>query len=212
MGGDELPVDDLGIDVCIAGSQKCLAAPPGLAILSFSEDAKKNIAQKKPRTQYFDMQKYFKFAEHDETPSTPSLPLFFALAEALDIILEEGIQKRIRRHSICAKAFYSAFDSIGLAPLAEEKYRSKVVIGIKYPSGLDDAKFRSLLQERFGVIIAGGFGKLKGTMFRIGSMGDIDASMVSVTVECVCEALKISGYSCAPSDAVSSAWNELKSL
>lgn len=212
MGGDELPVGKLGIDICIAGSQKCLAAPPGLVILSFSENAKKAMEGKKPRTQYFDMPKYFKFAEHDETPCTPSLPLFFALSEAVQIIHEEGMEKRIRRHAICAKAFYSAFETIGLKALAEEKHRSNVVIGIKYPEALEDAKFRSVLMERFGVIIAGGFGKLKGTMFRIGSMGDIDASMVSVTVESVAETLRILGYNCQPSDAVASAWNELKSL
>ncbi len=212
MGGDKLPVDELGIDVCIAGSQKCLAAPPGLAILSFSEKAKRAMEGKKPRTQYFDMPKYFKFAEHDETPSTPSLPLFFALSEALQIIHEEGMEKRIKRHAVCARAFYSAFERIGLHALPDEKYRSNVVIGIKYPETLDDAKFRSLLSERFGIIIAGGFGKLKGTMFRVGSMGDIDASMVSVTIECVAESLRILGYNCSPSDAVSSAWEVLKTL
>jgi aspartate aminotransferase-like enzyme len=212
MGGDELPVDKLGIDVCIAGSQKCLAAPPGLVLLSFSQKAKEAMTQKKPRTQYFDMPRYFKFAEHDEIPSTPSLPLFFALEQAIDTIREEGMEKRIKRHSVCANAFYSAFRSIGLSPLAEEKYRSNVVLGIKYPPGVEDAKFRSLLSNRFGVIIAGGFGKLKGSMFRIGSMGDIDASMVCVTIESAAEALKISGYDCEPSKALSSAWDELKAL
>ncbi len=79
LGGESLPVDELGIDICIAGSQKCLAAPPGLVILSFSESAKDAMQGVKPRTQYFDIPKYFKFAEHAETPQTPALPLMFAL-------------------------------------------------------------------------------------------------------------------------------------
>ncbi len=212
LGGDELDVDKLGVDICIAGSQKCLAAPPGLVILSFSEDAKKAMVGIKPRNQYFDIPRYFKFAEHSETPSTPSLPLFFALNEALKVIHEEGMEKRIKRHAICARAFYTAFESIGLRPFAEKKFRSNVVIGIQYPSGIDDATFRSLLADKFGVILAGGFGKLKGSMFRVGCMGDIDESMVSVTVSGVAETLKHLGYSCEPSKAVSAAWNELKEL
>ncbi|HKW04249.1 MAG TPA: aminotransferase class V-fold PLP-dependent enzyme, partial [Nitrososphaerales archaeon] len=79
LGGDSIPVDELGIDICVAGSQKCLAAPPGAVILSFSESAKKVMAGVKPRTQSFDMLRYFKYAEHGETPFTPSLPIFFAL-------------------------------------------------------------------------------------------------------------------------------------
>src|SRR5579875_3766269 len=154
LGGESLPVDELGIDICIAGSQKCLAAPPGLVILSFSEAAKKAMSGIKPRTQYFDIPKYFKFAEHGETPTTPALPLFFALDEALKIIKEEGVEKRIRRHAICASAFYSAFEAIGLKPFAEHRYRSNTVIGTLYPPGIDDGKFRTLLSEKFGILVA----------------------------------------------------------
>ncbi len=212
LGGDELPVDKLGVDICIAGSQKCLAAPPGLVILSFSDDAKKAMRDVKPRNQYFDIPRYFKFAEHDETPSTPSLPLFFALDEALKIIQEEGLEKRIRRHSICARAFYSAFESIGMPAFAQGKFRSNVVIGINYPKGVDDAKFRSTLSNKFSVMVGGGFGKLKGSMFRIGSMGDVGSAIVSTTVGACAQALNVSGYACDASKALGSAWNELKEL
>jgi aspartate aminotransferase-like enzyme len=212
LGGDVLPVDKLGIDICIAGSQKCLAAPPGLVILSFSEEAKKAMARVKPKNQYFDIPRYFKFAEHDETPSTPSLPLFFALDEALKIIHEEGMEKRIRRHAVCAQAFYSAFESIGMPAFADSRFRSNVVIGITYPKGVDDAKFRSTLSKNFGILVGGGFGRLKGSMFRIGSMGDIDGAMVEATLSGCAQALSLSGYPCDSSKALSSAWNELKQL
>lgn len=212
LGGDELPVDKIGVDICIAGSQKCLAAPPGLVILSFSEEAKRAMANVKPRTQYFDIPRYFKFAEHDETPSTPSLPLFFALDEALKMIHEEGMEKRIRRHSICARAFYSAFESIGMSAFADPKFRSNVVIGLNYPKAVEDSKFRSTLSDKFGILVAGGFGKLKGSMIRIGSMGDIDSAAVSTTVAGCAETLNLLGYPCDVSRALSSAWNELKLL
>lgn len=212
LGGDKLPVDELGIDICIAGSQKCLACPPGLVILSFSDDAKKAMQGIKPKNQYFDIPRYFKFAEHDETPSTPSLPLFFALDESLKLIREEGLEKRIERHSICAKAFYEGFDSIGAAAFAEPKFRSNVVIGIDYPSRVDDVKFRSLLSERFDVLVGGGFGKLKGKMFRIGSMGDVDGAAVSTTLGACAQAFNILGYPCDVSKALSSAWSQLDKL
>jgi aspartate aminotransferase-like enzyme len=212
LGGDELPVDKLGIDICIGGSQKCLAGPPGLVILSFSEDAKRAMDKVRPRTQYFDMPRYFKFAEHDETPCTPSLPLFFALDEALKIILDEGMDKRVRRHSICASAFYSAFESMAMSAFPDPRFKSNVVIGINYPAGVDDSKFRSTLSAKFGVIVGGGFGKLRGRMFRIGSMGDIDSAIVSATISASGQALNLLGYSCDVSKALNLAWNELKQL
>lgn len=212
LGGEKLPVDELGIDICIAGSQKCLAAPPGLVILSFSDAAKKAMNGIKPRTQYFDIPKYFKFAEHAETPATPAVPLFFALDAALELVLEEGLEKRIRRHAACAKAFYSAFESMGLKAFATPEFRSHTVIGINYPSGLDDKTFRTLLEDKFGVVVAGGFGKLKGSMFRVGSMGMIDQSLVSATVSAVANALSASGNKVDAPKAISAAWEELKAL
>ncbi len=212
LGGDELPVDKIGVDICISGSQKCLAAPPGGVILSFSEEAKKAMSGIKPRTQSFDIPRYFKFAEHGETPFTPSLPIFFALDESLKIIKEEGIEKRIKRHALCAKAFYSAFESLGLKAFAEESCRSHTVIGILYPKGIEDGKFRALLSEKFGILIAGGFGKMKGSMFRVGSMGMIDEMLVTATVNGVSEALAQSGYHCEPSKALSVAWEALGKL
>jgi aspartate aminotransferase-like enzyme len=210
LGGDELPVDRIGIDICIAGSQKCLAVPPGLVILSFSEEAKRAMADVKPKTQYFDIPRYFKFAEHDETPSTPSLPLFFALEEGLKLIHEEGMEKRIKRHSICARAFYAAFEAMGMPAFPDARFRSNVVIGLNYPRGVDDSKFRSTLSNKFGILVGGGFGKLKGSMIRIGSMGDINGAMVSTTVAGCAQTLNLLGYPCDVSKALSSAWNELK--
>lgn len=212
LGGENVPVQELGIDVCIAGSQKCLAAPPGVVILSFSQDAKKAMTSIKPRNQYFDMSKYFKFAEHAETPATPALPLFFAIDEALKLVLEEGFEKRIKRHEICANAFYNAFDSIGLKGFAPTEYRSRTVLGIKYPPGIKDDEFRTLLDKKFGILVAGGFGKLKGSMFRIGSMGLIDQTLVTVTVDAVGQSLRYLGYACDPNKALSVAWENLKAL
>jgi len=212
LGGEDIPVQKLGIDICIAGSQKCLAAPPGVVILSFSQEAKKAMSTFKPRNQYFDIPKYFKFAEHSETPATPAVPLFFALDEALKMVLEEGIEKRIKRHEICANAFYSGFESLGLKAFATSELRSRTVIGIKYPPGIKDEDLRSLLDKKFGVLVAGGFGKLKGSMFRVGSMGMIDQTLVSTTLDAISQGLRYLGYECDSSKALSVAWENLKAL
>jgi aspartate aminotransferase-like enzyme len=165
---------------------------------------------KNPRTQYFDIPKYFQFAAHDETPSTPAVPLFFALDEAMKMVLEEGIQNRFKRHELCAQAFYSAFESLGLKPFAREEYRSNTVIGINYPAGIDDKKFRAMVEEKFGVAIAGGFGKLKGSMFRVGSMGMINERMITVTVTAIAESLRLLGISCDPEQALSQVWQTFR--
>jgi len=213
LGGETLPVDELGVDICITGSQKCLAAPPGLAIVSFSPEAKRAMSGVQPRTQYFDVPKYFKFAENAETPSTPAVPLFFALDEALKMVLEEGLNNRIRRHTKCAEAFYESFESMGLTAFAKDKeFRSHTVIGITYPSGIDDKKFRATLEEKFGIVVAGGFGKLKGSMFRVGSMGQVNESIVSVTLSGIAESLKIVGLDCDSSKALAVAWKKLEEL
>ncbi len=212
LGGENIPVQKLGIDICIVASQKCLAAPPGGVILSFGQEAKKAMAQVKPRNQYFDIPKYFKFAEHAETPATPSLPIFFALDEALKIILEEGLEKRFTRHEICADAFYAAFESLGLRAFTAKEFRSHTVIGIKYPPGIKDEEFRALLDKKFGVLVAGGFGKLKGIMFRVGSMGMINSTLVTVTLDAISQSLRYCGYQSKPEQALQAAWNILKAL
>jgi len=212
MGGEDIPVDKLGADICIAGSQKCLAAPPGLVIVSFSDEAKKAMQGAKPRNQYFDVPKYFEFALRNETPSTPAVTLFFALDEALKMVLEEGISKRFKRHEICAAAFYNAFESLGLKPFARPEYRSHTVIGMNYPAGIDDKKFRATLDEKFGIVVAGGFGKLKGSMFRVGCMGEINEKLVTLTVAAVSETLSSLGLNCDQSTALEAAWKIMSSL
>lgn len=185
LGGDELPVDKLGVDICIAASQKCLAAPPGLAIISLSDRIKVELEKNPPRNFYFNMPRYLKFAEKGETPFTPALPLFYALDEALNVVLEEGMQNRIARHKRCADSFYSILGRLGAKSFAKEDVRSNTVISLLYPPGVDDLNFRKKLDEEYDVIVAGGFGEYKGKMFRIGCMGDINEKYLEQTVSAI---------------------------
>lgn len=190
LGGDELPVDEWGVDLCITGSQKCLACPPGLALVSVSERAWRVIEQAQRRAYYFDLLEMREFQKRLETPFTPALPLYFALDAALELIEEEGLKARIRRHRECARAFYSGLEGLGLEPFAAKPWRSNTVISIKNPPGVEGRELRELMREKYGVVIAGGMGELKEKILRIGNMGIINQSLVSRTLEALKGALR----------------------
>ncbi|MFQ5921015.1 MAG: pyridoxal-phosphate-dependent aminotransferase family protein [Nitrososphaerales archaeon] len=209
FGGDELPVDKWGVDIGVTASQKCLAAPPGLAPISVSSRAAKFMKDNPPPTLYLNLPRYFKYFDQSaETPFTPALPLYFAFDEALDMILEEGMDARIKRHKKCADAFYSALNSIGFSPFAKPDVRSNTVIALNYRNGMEDKKFRGLLAKEFKVLVAGGFGELKGKVWRIGSMGEVSRYHVMRTLSAISSALNIMGMK-TNADALSVAEEKL---
>jgi len=182
LGGDHLPVDEWGIDVCVTGSQKCLACPPGLSMVSVNPKAWEAVEKATRRPYYFDLIATKEFAEKGYTPFTPALPLFYALDEALKMIREEGLEERIKRHATCAKAFYKAFEALKMTPYPNEKVRSNTVIAINVPSGIDGAKVREIMKQRYKVVIAGGMGKFKTSIFRVGCMGTISEAETLTTI------------------------------
>lgn len=194
LGGDELPTDKWNVDICITASQKAIAAPPGVSPISISPKAKKYIQDNTSPILYFNLKRYFKYyQEHSDTPFTPALPLCYAYSEALDMILEEGLDRRIERHRQCADAFYTGLGSMGLSPFAKPDARSNVVIAVNYLPGIEDKKFRDILSNGFKVLVAGGFGNLKGKVFRIGSMGEVNKYHVMRTLSSVESALRMLG-------------------
>lgn len=212
LGGDELPVDKWNVDICVTASQKALAAPPGVSPISISKRARKHITENPPPTNYLNIPRYFKYYdEHAETPFTPAIPLFYAFREALDMILEEGIEKRIRRHQICADAFYAGLNDLGLTPFAKKEARSNLVIALNYVEGMDDKSFRGILSNEFRVLVAGGFGHLKGKVFRIGCMGEVDKYHVVRTLSSIASTMKMIGIN-TEKDPISSALNIIKNI
>jgi len=184
LGGDELPVDDWGVDICVAGSQKCLMTPPGLVLLSVSERAWK-VIERARRSYYFDLLEYREFLKNYETPYTPAMTLFYALDEALIMIKEEGLRPRYNRHEICANALYEGLEALGFGIFAKPEFRSQTVVAAKYLTNMDDKKFRELLREQYHVVVAGGMGKLKGTMFRVGVMGMVSRFEILTTLSAI---------------------------
>jgi aspartate aminotransferase-like enzyme len=212
LGGDELPVDKWNIDICVTASQKALAAPPGISPISISSKAKKYMQSNPPPTLYLNLKRYFKYYEENfETPFTPALPLFYAFDEALNMIIEEGMENRIKRHKTCAEAFYAGLDAMGLTAFAKPDARSNVVISVNYLPGMDDKKFRTLLSEQFKVLIAGGFGELKGKVFRIGSMGEVNKYHVMRTLSSIASSINMLGLNANP-EAISVALEKMKPL
>lgn len=213
LGGDHLPQDRWNIDLVIAGSQKCLALPPGISLLSVSNELKEYMMENPPTTTiYFDLTRYFKFNEKLEIPFTPAIPLFYALDEALTIILEEGLERRIERHRVTAKALYRGLEEAGVKPFVEERVRSNTVIAATYPSGISDAEFRRILNEEYGVVVAGGFGDLKGRIFRVGNMGETNARYVLHTLAAMILALLRLGHDVNYDRVLDAAYEELKPL
>lgn len=192
LGGDELPVDKWNVDVCFTATQKALAAPPGIAPISVSKEAKKYMIENPPPSQYLNLKRYFKYYNDSfETPFTPAVSLFYAYQEALNIIIEEGMQNRISRHRKCANAFYSGLEALGFTPFADADSRSNVVIAVNYLPGIDDKKFRELLSTKFKVLLAGGFGELKGKVFRVGCMGEVSSYHVMRTLSAISSSMSI---------------------
>jgi len=182
LGGAPTPVDEWGIDLCVTGSQKCLACPPGLAMISVSEKAWETVEKTATRPYYLDLVSIREFCARRQTPFTPALPIFYALDEALKMIREEGLENRFKRHETCAKAFYRALEALGLTPYAKERVRSNTVITINAPAGVNVAEVREIMRKKYRVVIAGGIGKFKGSIFRIGCMGIISEAETISTI------------------------------
>jgi len=173
-GGDYVKMDEWGIDVAVVGSQKCLGAPPGLAAVAVSDRAWQFYSERCPY--YLDLAAYRKKLKEKQTPYTPALPLFFALAEAIKIIREEGLENRIQRHRILSAAVRKWAVEAGLElfpkPNRYSSY-SNTVTAIKMPDGVSESELRTALRKEYGILISGGQDQLKGKIFRIGTMGNI---------------------------------------
>jgi aspartate aminotransferase-like enzyme len=134
---------------------------------------------------YLDLKAHKKSADKGQTPYTPSIPLFYAVQEALRIAHEEGLVARMKRHATGAAAVRAAADAMGLEmfPQLNEKSRySDTVTAMKVPAGI---AFDQLKKEMLGcgILIAGGQAHLKGNIFRIGSMGNFRAKDLLITIQ-----------------------------
>ncbi|MGC8614765.1 MAG: pyridoxal-phosphate-dependent aminotransferase family protein [Thermoprotei archaeon] len=170
VGGDRVEVDKWGIDAMITASQKCLGGPPGMSFVTLSDRALSLIKKiDRGQSYYVDVRNYIKDGKID-IPFTTATPLVIALKEAINMIYEEGLDRRISRHRLMGKAVRSGAQAMGLELLAERGYESNTVTAIKIPEKADQVVSQG---KRYGVLFAGGQGKLAGKILRIGHMNII---------------------------------------
>ncbi len=169
-----LPIkkDELGIDVLITGSQKALALPPGLSLISASKRALERAAQIKDRGYYFDLLEFQKNHENGMTPSTPVISLIYALKSKLEDIKAEGIENRFARHARLNQAVRDWAFARGFTLFPKEGYGSVTLNCFANTLKVDLAALNKALKSKHGFLIDGGYGKLKGQTFRISNMGD----------------------------------------
>lgn len=170
-GALPLKMDEWGVDVVGAGSQKALMLPPGLACVGVSEKAWKIGESVKAPAFYLDLKAYRKSIGKNDTPYTPAVTLIRGLKVALEMIHEVGIETVWSRTAILAKAMREAAKAMGLKVYSQQP--SDSVTGIWYPEGVDD-KFRKALQTKYGCSVAGGQDDVKGKIFRVSHMGYVD--------------------------------------
>jgi aspartate aminotransferase-like enzyme len=195
IGGYTMPMDGWGVDMCVTGSQKCIAAPPGLVLVAFNERVADYVKKTPPTVRYFDLAKHLEFLEQGYTPFTPGIPLFYALEEALAVLREETLERRVERHVRCANQLYAAVESMGLSCFADRAVRSNTIITVKCPEGLDDERFREVLSDEHDVAISGGLGPLKGKILRIGSMGNVTSRDIDTTASAMAQTFAEMGQS-----------------
>ena len=175
IGGELLSPESWGIDVGIAGPQKCLGGPPGLSLLSISPDAWKAMESKADplRGSFLSILDWKDtWIEKKTFPYTPSVSTMYALESILSQALEEGIERMATRHATIARACRRGVEAMGLDLwAAREEIAAPCVTGVVMPNGIDDAELRGHLRDRYGVMISGGYGDLAGKLFRLGHMG-----------------------------------------
>jgi serine---pyruvate transaminase len=208
LGAVPLPQDEWGVDVVVAGSQKALMAPPGLAFTSANEAALARAAESPGRRYYFDWARTVSGQRKDppDSPFTPAVGLVRALDVALGMIEAEGLDQVFERHALLGRATREAakaldLDLLGGAP----DDNANVVTAMVLPESIDGGKVPKLMRDRFGVTIAGGQGKLKSRIARIAHCGYFGAFDIIVTISALEMTLRELGHEAEPGAGVAAA-------
>lgn len=172
LGGIDIPVDKLGIDVCYSGTQKCLSCPPGLAPITFSSRAVDAIDRRKSKVTswYLDVSMLRSYWSNERVyHHTAPINMTYALREALQIVLEEGLGARIHRHLRHHRMLRAGLEAMGLEYIPQHSLTT--LNAVKIPEGIDDLAVRKALLKDYNIEIGAGLGPFKGQAWRVGLMG-----------------------------------------
>jgi len=196
FGAVQFKTDDWNVDVAVGGSQKALMTPPGLSFAVLSNKAWKAVEHATLPRYYFCFKTARKAQEKNppQTPFTPAITLVQALAEAIEMIKQEGLAQIFARHRLLAEATQAAVEALGLEFVAADRSRAFVTTSVWSPEGIDSGDLVRLMRNQYGVFIAGGQGKLKGKIFRLGHVGFFDCFDIVAQVSALEMALVQLGY------------------
>ena len=175
LGGMPVEMDAWGIDALYSGTQKCLSCPPGLAPVSFSENAVQALQNRKTKVPnwYLDLTMIINYWEGQKRSyhHTAPINMLYALYQSLFLIFEEGLDRAFQRHLDNHKALVKGVEALGLTMLVQPEYRLPMLNAACVPDGVDEAAVRSALRTEHKIEIGAGLGPLAGKIWRIGLMG-----------------------------------------
>ncbi len=175
LAGVPVDVDRQRLDICFSGSQKAISAPPGMAPITVNSRVEELIRARETKVQswYFDLSTTMNYWGKERTyHHTPPISLIYAMREALRLVLEEGLEARWERHRQNQQALVAGLEAMGLHLFVTNPAdRLITVTSVRVPEGVDDWKVRRQLLDEFSIEIAGGFGPMKGKIWRVGLMG-----------------------------------------
>jgi alanine-glyoxylate transaminase / serine-glyoxylate transaminase / serine-pyruvate transaminase len=176
LAGNQVKVDEWGIDAIYSGTQKCISAPPGLSPVSFGPRSVEIMDSRKTKVQswYLDMsmiRKYWSGAKRAYHHTGP-ISMIYAIHEALRIVLEEGLEARIARHKRNHEMLRDGLIAMGFEFIVAPEFRLPNLNAVKIPAGFDDAEIRNRLLNEYNIEIGAGLGDFAGKVWRIGLMGE----------------------------------------
>ena len=193
LGAIELLVDDWHLDIVVGASQKALMLPPGLSFVSISEKGWKWIERSKLPKYYFDFKKEADALKRNQPAYTSAVSLVIGLLENLRYIRKRGLKNIIEHHRRLSEATKSAIKAMGLNLFTKEGLSEAITV-VEVPPGIDGKEIVRLLKEEYGIMIAGGQGRLKGKIFRISHMGYVDENDIIVVISALEAVLNKLGY------------------
>ncbi len=172
---EDFSPEEWGMDIAVAGPQKCLSGVPGMSLVAVSPDAWARMeAMKNPlRGSFLSLLDWKStWIENGRFPYTPSVSDVYALESVLQQTLDEGVANIVARHQVSARATRAAVRALGLELWAEsDDIASSCCTAVKNPDGIDDTELRTRMRNNYGVMISGGYGDVSGKLFRLGHMG-----------------------------------------
>ncbi|MHB8147965.1 MAG: pyridoxal-phosphate-dependent aminotransferase family protein [Vulcanimicrobiaceae bacterium] len=210
LGASHFAMDSWGYDVVVSASQKALAVPPGVAMVAVSERGWSAMERARGARFYFDLLKAREFARNGQTPWTPPISVFYALAVSLSRYHSAGVESHFARHATYARAIRTALEALGFTSFSEPNAHSVTVVAATPPAGVQASALLTKLREGYGLVISGGQGELSGKIVRVGTMGDIDTGDVLGAIASIECAMADIGVSVELGSGVAAASAELR--